>query len=291
MLSARVHGYGQPLLIEEIPVPSPGPGEVLVQVRASAVNPVDWKIAGGHLRGMMEHAMPLTPGIEASGVVSAAGPGAAFAVGDEVYGYWSLFRNGGYAEYALADSTELAAKPAALSFAQAAAIPVALFTALDGLEQQATLAKGQKVLVLGGAGGVGAMAIQVAKRHGTIVYATASTRNQDRLRELGADHALDYTASQLPPEPVDVIFDAVGGDAAIAAAPALRPGGLFVSPTYAQVPGAKHYNILPDGARLAAYPVETLKVHIDREYPLAQAADAFAYSQSGRARGKIILVP
>jgi NADPH:quinone reductase-like Zn-dependent oxidoreductase len=290
MKAARVHGFGQPIQIDEIPVPQPGPGQILIQVKAAAVNPVDWKIAAGYLPNLPQP-MPLTLGCELAGIVTAIGANVTnFASGDRVFGYGSLLRNGAYAEYFLADAQEFAKIPHGVSFAHAAAVPVALFTALDGLEVQATVHPGDRVLVLGGAGGVGSMAIHVAKHHGAFVYATASARNQDRLQELGADVAIDYANPDLPKD-VDIVFDAVGGDAAVQAAPALKPDGAFVSPAYGQVPGAKYYGIQPDGARLAAYPIAALPVNIDQEFPLTQAAAAVAYSQTGRTRGKILLIP
>lgn len=286
MKAVRVHGYGQPLQIEDIAVPTPGAGQVLIAVKSAAVNPVDWKIAAGYLQAAIPNTMPLTLGCEFAGVT--------VATGERVYGYVSLARNGAYAEYVVAETGEIAPIPGGLSFAQAASIPVALFTALDGLTVHGELREGQRVLVLGGAGGVGSMAVQLAKRHGAFVYATASARNQDRLRELGADVPLDYATADLASATpgVDLIFDSVGGEAAAAAVAALKPGGRMVSPAYAQVPPGvdlRLYGIQPDGARLAAFPVESLKVFLDREYPLQDAAEALDYSRSGRARGKILL--
>ncbi len=267
----------------------------MVAVKAAAVNPVDWKIAGGYMQAMMPQTMPLTLGCEFAGVVEAVGPGSAFAAGTRVFGYASLLRNGGYAEYILAEAAEIAPMPASLSFAQAAAIPVGLFTAIDGLVTHGQLQPGERVLVLGGAGGVGMFAVQIAKQQGAFVYATASARNQDRLRDLGADVAIDYAAADLAEAApgVDLIFDTVGGDAAMAAVAALRPGGRFVSPTYPQLPAGvdlRIYSIQPDGTRLSAFDTTSLQVFIDREYPLEQAAEALEYSKSGRARGKIVLV-
>jgi NADPH:quinone reductase-like Zn-dependent oxidoreductase len=296
MKAARISGYGEPIRIEEVPVPVAGPGQVLIEVKAASVNPVDWKIAGGYMQAMMQQAMPLTLGCEFAGLVKTAGPGTSFAEGARVYGYTSLMRNGAYAEYVLVEASEIALIPDGLTFSQAAAVPVALFTALDGIVVHGQVEAGERVLVLGGAGGVGMMAVQIAKQEGAFVYATASARNQDRLLELGADAALDYATAKLAEAApnVDVIFDSVGGEAAQAAVVALRPGGKFVSPTYPQVPAGidlRTYAIHPDGARLAAFNVASLKIFVDREYPLSQAAEAVDYSKSGRARGKIVLLP
>src|SRR5262249_16831146 len=166
MKAVRIHGYGGPdaLVYEDVPVPTPGTGQVLLRVRAAGVNPVDWKIRDGSLQGMFGHRLPLTLGWDVAGVVEAAGPGVSrLRPGDQVFAYLALNRDGAYAEYAVGLEGEVALKPRGVDFVTAAALPVAALTSWQALFDHAGLAAGQKVLVHAAAGGVGSVAVQLAK--------------------------------------------------------------------------------------------------------------------------------
>jgi len=285
--------------------PAPGPGEVLVRVRAAGVNPVDWKIADGfgEFLGLVP---PLTLGCELAGDVAALGEGVdAFAVGEPVFGYVSLERCGCYAPYAIALPTEIARKPDDISYARAAAVPVAGETAWQALVETAGLAAGERVLIHAAAGGVGSVGVQLAKSLGASVIGTASGRNEDFVRRLGADGFVDYTAGPFEEavEPVDVVFDTVGGDTLRRSFNVLRPGGRLVSivevpdPDWAEQAGvsAEMIAVLPEGVQLAELGAMMsrgeLEVHVARRYPLAEALDALAESRAGHVRGKLVVEP
>lgn len=307
MKAARIADFLQPVVVEEVPVPTPGPNEVLVKIQCSGVNPVDWKIQDGAFRSFFPQRLPLTLGCELAGTVSEVGPGVTqFQAGDEVFGYVNLVRNGAFAEYAVANEGELVRKPAGLSFAQAASLAVASITAYDGLVTHGGLQPGQRVLVLGGSGGVGGCAVQIARHSGAEVLATASAPNHDLVRGFGASAVIDYRTTAVTDvvHEVDLIFDAVGGQTAVEAVPALKRGGLFVSPAYAPIPAAlaeergitfRPYGIQPNPPVLAKVTelalAGALQLPIDREFRLEQAQEALAYSRTGRTRGKLVLVP
>ena len=202
---------------DDLPVPRVGPNGVLVEVRAASVNPVDWKLRQGLLHAVMPVVFPVIWGCDLSGVVKEVGPAVTlFKPGDEVYGmkdgYVAKTYRGTYAEYVVVPEKSLAAKPKNLSHEEAAAVPLAALTAWQAMVNQGRLKPGQRVLIHAGAGGVGVMAIQIAKAFGAYVAATASTRNQDLLRELGADLAIDYTRekiSKVRPK-FDLVLDGVG---------------------------------------------------------------------------------
>src|SRR5205809_2677405 len=206
MKAIRMHKYGGPevLKYEDAPRPEPATGEVLVRVRAASVNPVDWKVREGELTATHGHELPLIPGWDVSGVVEASGPGATqWKPGDEVYGLPPCDRGGSYPEFIVVRGTELARKPESLDHIQAAAIPLAALTAWQALFDAAKLGRGQTVLIHAAAGGVGHFAVQLAKSKGARVLGTASARNAQFLRELGADEVIDYTASRFE----DVVRD------------------------------------------------------------------------------------
>jgi NADPH:quinone reductase-like Zn-dependent oxidoreductase len=306
--AARIHSYGGPevVQIDTIELPPPAPGEVLVRVAAAGVNPVDWKLREGYLRNAVPIHFPYTLGCDVSGAIESVGPGVThLAPGDQVFGYPNLLRSGAFADLVLMPADELARAPANLPLKEAAAIPVAAITAAEGLFVHGQLQAGQRVLILGGAGGIGSAAIQLARFRGAQVYATASTRNQDFLRQLGAI-PIDYSrqASSDVAAGVDLILDTVGAAAGAPALASLRPGGRYVTCVY-QLPPAElleannisavMYGIQPSGDRLAeiAAIVEAggLRMPIEREFPLAETAAALSASQSGRTRGKLLIVP
>ena len=194
MKAIVVHEYGGPevLKYEDVPRPEPKDDQILVRVIAAGVNPVDGLIRSGMFAKYEKAAFPMIPGADIAGVVEKAGSKITkFRMGDPVYAYISLKNSGGYAEYAVATEGEASPKPKSLTHVEAAAVPVVSLTAWQALIDTAKLSKGQTVLIHGGSGGVGSFAIQIAKERGAKVIATASTANQDLLKELGADPYVD----------------------------------------------------------------------------------------------------
>lgn len=296
----------QHLRLEQGQDPEVKADEILVRVEAAAVNPVDWKLVEGYLRGAIEIPFPYVPGCDVAGTVEAVGEGVTeFAVGDEVFGYPSLQRGGGYAEKVKLLENECARAPRGVSLKEAAAYPVAAITAFEGLFVYGRLAAGMRLLVLGGAGGVGSAAVQMGKASGAEVYATASHRNAEYIEGLGA-RAIDYAAGAIEEQVqgVDFIFDAVGGEAALAAIPALRQGGQYVTPVFPLPPSevlaekdttGYAYGILPSRERLEQVRpwIEggALRMAIAAEYGLNEVVAALEASKTGRTRGKLLVVP
>src|SRR6266481_1263893 len=202
MKAIRIHNYGGPEVLhyEDAPRPEPQAGEVLVRVHAAGVNPIDWKVREGHMKDFWPHKLPLILGWDVSGTVEKVGPRPAaagrFKKGDEVYSLPDPTRNGAYADYIVVRESDLALKPNSLHHIRAAAVPLAALTAWQSLFDTAQLQPGQRVLIHAASGGVGHFAVQLAKWKGARFFATASTKNQDLLRELGVDNAIDYTQQQ-----------------------------------------------------------------------------------------------
>ncbi|MGD1001308.1 MAG: NADP-dependent oxidoreductase [Candidatus Brocadiia bacterium] len=306
MKAVRVYAYGGPevLKYEDAPRPKPGPGELLIRVHAAGVNPVDWKVREGYLKDVFKYSMPYTPGWDVSGVVEAAGAGAVrFKKGDEVFSFPDHPRYGAYAEYMAVKETELAPKPKTLDHAHAAAVPAASLTAWQALFGAGGLRAGQKVLIHGAAGGVGGFAVQLAKWKGAHVIGTASARNQDFLRQLGADEAIDYAAAKFEEivRDVDVVFDTIGGETQARSWQTLKKGGMLVS-TVSPPPaeeaarrGVRQGMIMvqPNAAQLAeiAGLIDSgkVKVFVETVLPLSEARRAQEMSQTGHTRGKIVL--
>ncbi len=299
----QVHNYGDAdqLKLEQIAQPEPREGEVLVRVFAAGVNPVDWKIRAGFLKDFMPATFPYVPGADLAGVVEKVGPGVTtFQPGQEVFGRGS---RGTYTQYAIASAKTLALKPKTLSFDEAATIPVGATTAWQGLFDHGHLQAGQRVLILGGAGGVGLYAVQFARWKGAHVIATASTRNIDFARSLGAETVIDYTKTHVEDEihDVDLVLDTVGGTALAGVLPTLKRGGTLVS--IAGQPDEAKANEL--GVRIARFSAQVnsellgtfaklinegqIKAVVGETFSLAEAPKAHDISQSGHGRGRIIL--
>src|SRR5580765_3382050 len=227
--------YGEPevlQLADDLPSPRVGPNGVLVRVHASSVNPVDWKFRRGLLAAVRPVVFPVIWGCDLSGVVKEIGPAVTlFKPGDEVYGmkdgYVAKTYRGTYAEYVVVPEKSLAAKPKSLSYEEAAAVPLAALTAWQAMIHQGKLKPGHRVLIHAGAGGMGVMAIQIAKVFGAYVAATASTRNQDLLRKLGADLAIDYAREKIDKirPKFDLVLDGVGESVWGESFRALKMGG------------------------------------------------------------------
>lgn len=302
---ARLQNFGplSGLSLEDAEVPSPAPGEVLIRVEAAAVNPVDWKLSLGYLRGAVPIPLPYTPGCDVAGTIVAMGEGVkGFTIGDRVFGYPSLMRGGAFAQYALLQEDEFAAAPAGLALSEAAAYPVAAVTAYEGLFEVAPLQAGERLLVLGGAGAVGSLAAQMGLLHGAEVYATTSPRNLELVASLGVK-TVDYTKALTDQvRDVDFVLDAVGGEARAQALATIKRGGRLISPVWpgpdAQelealgIQGA-FYGIIPNRSHLETIrpwiEARKLRMHIDEIYPLTQVATALERNALGRTRGKILL--
>src|SRR5437870_8689447 len=217
MKAIRIHNYGGPevLKYEDAPRPQPQAGEVLIRVHGAGVNPIDWKVREGHMKDFWPHKFPLILGWDLSGVVEELGRGVSqFKIGDEVYSLPDPTRNGAYADYIVVREPELALKPKSLHHPRAAAVPLAALTAWQSLFDTAQLQPGQRVLIHAGSGGVGHLAVQLAKWKGAYVFATASTKNQDLLRKFDVDEPIDYTQQRFEEiaRKIDIVLDTLGGE-------------------------------------------------------------------------------
>lgn len=293
----------------EIPTPETGPGEVQIRLAYAGLNPVDWKICNGVIRSMMPHEFPVTLGWDGAGVVTAIGPAVHhLEVGDEVFAYFrkAKIHDGTYCEYATYSAEHVVKKPKNLSWAQAAVIPLSTLTAWQALFDFAHLQPGQSLLVHGGAGGVGSLAIQLARWKGAKIYTTASARNHDYVKQLGADVAIDYNTESWEEKiravgKVDVIFDCIGGTVLRGCYDLVKKGGALVS--IVVPPDEKRAKTLgirstfvfvsPSGDELTqiASLIEEGKLVPPQleEFPLSQACEALEKSKQGHVRGKIAL--
>ncbi|NUT26589.1 MAG: NADP-dependent oxidoreductase [Streptomyces sp.] len=297
--------YGGPdeLAYGDVQDPRVGPDSVLVKVRAAAVNPVDWKCREGHMDRMLEAAFPVVPGWDVSGVVVQPGVSVTeFAVGDEVIGYVreDFLSRGTFAEYVAAPVRTLARKPRNLTWEEAAGLPLVGLTAYQVLLKVLRVKRDETVLVHAAAGGVGSIAVQLARHLGARVIGTASAHNHDFVRGLGGEpveygDGLVERVRGLAPEGVDAALDTVGGEALKASANLLAPEGRLVSIADPDVfdYGGRYYFVRPDTEdllRLSELAEEgVVSVHVSETFPLEQAADAHRLNQEGRTRGKIVV--
>src|SRR5207237_3621437 len=234
MRAIRIHKYGGPEVLhyENAPRPKPQSGEVLIRVHVAGINPIDWKVREGYMKDFWPHKFPLILGWDLSGVVDELGRGVSrFKISDEVYSLPDPTRNGAYADYIVVRASALALKPNALHHPRAAAVPLAALTAWQSLFDTAQLQPGQRVLIHAGSGGVGHLAVQLAKWKGAYVFATASTKNQDLLRELDVDEPIDYTQQRFEnvARKIDVVLDTIGGETQERSWAVLKKGGVLVS--------------------------------------------------------------
>jgi NADPH:quinone reductase-like Zn-dependent oxidoreductase len=308
-IAVREWGGRDKLELIEHDVPPVSPDGVLVRVKAAGVNPVDAKIRGGYMAQALPFHFPVILGWDVAGVVEEAGPAVTwFKPGDEVYGYIRRhhLQYGTYAEYVTAPEGFFAHMPAELSFVEAAALPCSVLTGHQSLEVLG-LRGGETLFIGGGAGGVGHLAIQLAVARGARVVATASERNHDFLRELGAD-PLDYHVDDLPARVRDLLddsgtdaaFDLFGGDAREQAFASLRPGGRLVSVARpAPEPRDGHHEVhyifvRPSGYDLGEHVTPlvaegSLRPHVQQTFPLERAAEAHELIEEGHVRGKLVL--
>jgi NADPH:quinone reductase-like Zn-dependent oxidoreductase len=309
MKAVRFHEYGgtDVLRYEDADQPDPAAGQVLVEVAATSFNPVDAGIRAGYLQQVFPVALPHIPGIDVAGTIVGLGEGATgWAVGDQVIGFLPMTSDGAAAQYVAVPAEVLAPAPSTIPLTAAAALPAAALTAWQALFEHARLRTGQRVLVNGAGGGVGGFAVQLAKRAGAFVIATASTRSADAVRDEGADQIIDYTATtpaEALTEPVDAVLNLVmASEAEMAALTALvRPGGVVVT-TATPAAADPDRDIRAVGMQLRAdadqltilakkVDAGEIRVEINASYPLAQAARVHELSAAGRIRGKVILTP
>ncbi|MFE0641432.1 NADP-dependent oxidoreductase [Streptomyces sp. NPDC058877] len=298
--------YGGPEVLEygELPDPKVGPDDVLVKVRAAAVNPVDWKAQAGYLDGMLDTVFPVVPGWDVSGVVVRPGVSVTeFAEGDEVMGYVreDFLAHGTFAEYVAAPVRTLARKPRAFGFEEAAALPLAGLTAYQVLRQALAVGPGDTVLVHAAAGGVGSMAVQIARHFGCRVIGAARDAGLERVAELGAEpvrYDEDTFADQvraLAPLGLEAVLDTIGGPFLKLSAQLLAPRGRLASIADGEVLalGGRYFWVRPDAADLAALAdlvdEGALTVRVARTFPLERAADAQRVNAAGGLNGKVVV--
>lgn len=329
MRAVRMHGYGGPevLKLEEVPAPTPGPHDVRVAVHASSVNPVDFKIRSGGQRAVVWLEFPWILGMDVSGVVLEVGAKVTeLKVGDEVVSSPSHRRMGCYADEVVIRAAECALKPRSLSHQEAASLPLVGLTAWDALVGSLRVSRGQRVLIQAGAGGVGTIAIQLAKHLGAEVLTTCSAGNLELVRRLGADVAIDYRSQdwrQLA-SGCDGVLDSLGGEAMHGAITTVKRGGRVACITpglpeftekYGAVPGLVFFGVsmgatmararVSRGVKLSLVTRQSngkklgelmriveagaIKPVIDRVFPLEETAEAHRYLETGRAKGKVVL--
>ncbi|WP_082893777.1 NADP-dependent oxidoreductase [Rufibacter ruber] len=313
MKAAYYEEFGAPdkIKVGELEIPEVKEGEVLVRIKAAAVNPVDNAVLAGYLSSFLPVKFPAIPGWDVAGVVEDRGHSARrFQVGDVVYAYARRpeVQHGTFAEYMVLPESYLAHKPKNLSFEEAAGIPLVGLTAYQSMFDAGNLQAGQTVLILGASGGVGTLGIQLAKDKGATVIGVASQKNHAFMQELGADHALDYNGQdvgeavqQLFPDGVDLIFDAASGETLQQSLKALKPNGTLVSilnrgdDIDTQNLNFHYVFVEPDAVELEHLrelaEAGKLKVLVSEKYPLAEAAKALEQIATHHTKGKIVVVP
>jgi alcohol dehydrogenase len=321
--------YGDATAMEfrEVPIPVPGVGEVLIRVHAAGLNPVDYKMREGKMRLITRLDLPRVAGSELSGIVEAVGSGVTqFSEGHRVFARVDKTKMGAFADHVAVGEELVAAIPSGLDFVQAAGLPLAGLTALQALRDELAVTAGDRVFISGGAGGVGTLAIQLAKWMGAEVATTASPRGETLVRSLGADHVIDYTRQRFRDilHDYDAALDLIGGDSLTDSFAILKRGAKTVSIAGVPEPatarrdlargpgltalfwlasarlrrqarrhgvGYRYMFMRPSGADLALLArlvdEDRLKVIMDRTFPFARIADAFAYLEQGRAKGKV----
>lgn len=300
MKAARIQAWGgsDVVTIEEVERPQPGPDQVLIQIRAASVNPVDWKIREGYLRDWFP--LPQILGQDAAGDIAAVGTNVTnFKIGDAVYGNPRMT----FAEFAVANAAEIALKPTTLDYLQTAAVPVAALTAWRALVDGAKLNADKRVLVHGAAGGVGNFGVQFAKIKGAYVIGTASANNETFVRELGANEFIDYRT--IPFEDVakdmDVVFDTIGGETLERSYAIVKRGGILVTVAGQPSPekAAQHgIQAIYSGAQASTAVLSEVanlidsgkvKVYVNKVFPFAELKQALDLNQTGHTRGKIVV--
>jgi NADPH:quinone reductase-like Zn-dependent oxidoreductase len=306
MKAVVIDRYGgvDELQIRDIPVPALSNYDVLIEIHAASVNPVDWKVREGYLRKMIPYKFPIIPGWDAAGIVKETGPRASlYKRGDRVFSRTDISRDGTYAEYVAVNEELVALMPDNLSFTEAAAVPLACQTAWQALVETAFLKECDKVLVHAGAGGVGSFAIQIAKNREAYVATTCSSNNVALVKSLGADEVVDYTKTDFSEalHDFDLVLDTVGGEVYQKSFKVLKKGGTLISlleqtdKALAREAGVKaeYVFLQPDRKRLGMIAellqLGDIKPVVGTVLPLEEVKKAHNLSQSGHAQGKIVL--
>lgn len=295
-------GKSDVLAIADVTTPTPKKGEVLIKLKYTSVNPVDWKIREGYLQSMLPHVFPIIPGWDAVGEVASVGEGVtSFKAGARVFAYARLpeVHYGTYAEYIALPESYVAEIPQGLSLEEAATVPLVALTAYQALTELLKTTKGDHILITGGSGGVGSFAIQIAKALGATVTTTTSTTNVAYVKELGADHVIDYkkisiteAAKTIAAKGFDKIFDAVGGDSLAEAAKLVKNPMSVVSIVDTPAQGSFHF-VYPNGSQLAQIgkliSSGSIKIPAFAVQSVKNAAKAQDESATHRVRGKVVL--
>jgi len=302
MKAIRIHSYGTSaqMKLEETPRPAIRGDEALVKIRAAGVNPVDWKIREGYLKEVYRASFPLTLGQDFAGDIIEVGADVRdFEAGDKVFG----FASGAYAEYATIPAKDLARMPITTDYATAASLPTAGLTAYQILLDVIKTAKGLRILIHGGAGGVGSFAVQLAKSRGASVFATASGQDAPYLKSLGVEQVIDYQSERFEQKlrDLDAVVDLIGGETLARSYQTLKSGGIIVSTVAAPDPAeltkrqlrGQQFLMKRDAAQLAdlAHMVDLgfVKPKLSQVFPLSDAPKAHDLSQKGKSKGKIVL--
>lgn len=308
MKAAQINGYGDPsvVTVSEVDKPAPGEGQVLVEVKASSLNPFDSKLREGYMKDAIPLDFPVTLGGDVAGVVAEVGPGVTgLTVGDKVYGQAAAVAgdSGAFAEYAATAAGHIARAPKNIGFAGAAALPLVGVSALQALTEHINLRSGQKILIHGGSGGIGSVAVQIARHLGAYVAATAPGDALDFVKSLGADEVIDYKTQDFTTliRDYDAVFDTVGGDVFDKSLAVLRPGGIAVS-MIAQADEAtaqaRGVTALTQGTRVTTDRLnrlaelveqEVVTAHVAKVFPLSQIQEAFTYRETQSFAGKVVI--
>ncbi|MCB1119372.1 MAG: NADP-dependent oxidoreductase [Chlamydiia bacterium] len=310
-IGIEIFGDVDQLKMLEVPQPKPSSQEILIDVEYAGVNPIDWKVREGMLKDMLPHHFPVILGFEVSGIVKEVGDAVTtFQIGDPVFAccFKPVMQWGSYAETVTLNAKNAVHKPANLSHAEAASLPVGALTAWQGLFDKGHLQKGQTVFIQAGAGGVGSFAIQFAKLHGATVITTAREENHSYVKNLGADYAIDYTNTDVPaqikqhfPEGVDLVFDCLGPKGINTCISVLKPGGALITIVnqtveQSQLPPKARFELFmmnnnADQLQHIAQLINDGQVKLPKitEMRLQDAASAHVKSQEGHTTGKIVL--
>jgi NADPH:quinone reductase-like Zn-dependent oxidoreductase len=309
MKALQIQQYGGNEVLklnQDAPKPTAGKGQAFVEVHAASINPIDWKVRAGYLKEMVPLTMPATLGGDFFGVVAGVGESVSDPkVGDRVYGYGSLLSggSGSFAEFVCALVSTVATAPQKITPAEAAALPLVGASALQAIQDHMKLQRGQKLLIHGGAGGIGSLAIQVAKSMGAYVATTCSGDDIGYVKQLGAHEAIDYKkdAFELRLTDFDAVFDTVGGDTTVKSFTVLKKGGTLVSmlgppdPALAQKAGVtaigQNTHVTTQVLKRLAQLLDSgaIKLHVDKVYAFEKARDAFQRLEEGHPRGKVVL--
>ena len=317
MKAAQFDKYGGPevITIREVPIPTPSESQCLVEVHAATINPFDYKVRRGYMKDGMPLKLPLTIGGNLSGVITKLGSEVTdFKVRDEIFGQSYAFGggSGAIAEYAVCNTDNIALKPKNIDHIQAGSLPLVGVSAIQALEQYINLQKGQKILIHGGAGGIGSIAIQLAKHIGAYVATTVAGNDTEFVKSLGADEVIDYKQSLRPDglksedfsqvlKDFDAVFDTVGGEVADKSFKVLKKGGILVSmlgepskdlATQYQVKviGQNTETNSKNLSRLTELVEQgVIKPQVDKVFPLDQTREAFEYAENSHPKGKVVI--